>query len=61
MEIATVALELIENIIAMVKKSKDASAEKSADILARLQAADVALAKASDDAHAELAKIQVEP
>jgi hypothetical protein len=60
MEIATVALALIESIIAMVKQSRDASAETSAEVLARLTSAQAALQAASDEAHAELGELEKE-
>lgn len=60
MEIAGVALSLIENIVAMVKQAKDASAEQSAAILERLSKADAALVSARDEAHAELDKLEGE-
>lgn len=50
-------LELITLAIDMVKQSRTASAEKSADIATRFDAARAALAGAYDDAHAALAEL----
>jgi hypothetical protein len=58
MEIAAVALGIIASIVDMVKQAKNASAEKSAEIAARLTAAEAALKSAADEAHAELDAIK---
>jgi hypothetical protein len=59
MEIAAVALGIIASIVDMVKQAKNASAEKSAEIAARLTAAEAALKGAADEAHAGARRDQV--
>lgn len=58
MEIAAVALSIIASVVDMIRQAKNASAEQSADIAARLAAAETALKGAAAEAHAELEAIK---
>jgi hypothetical protein len=61
MEIAGAALGIIAAVMKMVEEAKTASAEKSADILARFLAAESNLAIAQGETHAELDSIKALP
>lgn len=61
MEILAAGLGLLGTIIKMIEEGQHASAEKSAEILARFTAAESTLKGAYDEAHALLDVIRAQP